>query len=159
VTLCDIDGWTYVALPASWWDGAAWDLPDQADGIGLDAPVAVSEALGERLIAASRFIRLTMAHMGARPGLMQLGMVAPAVVHTVLGELGADRWTIPADGETPATVWYTTDEIVHFSVDGEVHEVAPENRAATLEVTADAIGPVEIKVRDKQALIITATAT
>ena len=159
VELCEIDGWTYVALPRDLWDSQAWNLPAQPASVNLEGPLDVSKALGDLIIARSGFVRGQMEAMGAAFGLFAMGMTASAISAVVPGELRVDRWSIPSDGVTPAAVMYTTDETVHFSVDGEVHEVTPENRVATLEVTADAPGPVEIKIRDKQALIITATAT
>jgi hypothetical protein len=52
-------------------------------------------------------------------------------------------------------VTYTSDATVHFSVDGTSYSVEPVDHVATLEITADAPGPIRVEVKDKQ-LIITA---
>ena len=72
-----------------------------------------------------------------------------------LDVLSVDRWSIPADGITYATVTYTSDEIVNFIVNDDVYAVEPVGSMATLEITADATGPIRVCVKDKQ-LIITA---
>lgn len=73
----------------------------------------------------------------------------------VFDTLSSDTWTIPADGITHATVTYTAQETVYFSVNETVHAVEPIDYIATLEITADAPGPIRVEVKDKQ-LIITA---
>jgi hypothetical protein len=72
-----------------------------------------------------------------------------------LNILSTDKWEIPADGVTFATVTYTSDATVHFSVDGTSYSVEPVDHVATHEITADAPGPIRVEVKDKQ-LIITA---
>ena len=69
--------------------------------------------------------------------------------------LKTDTWTIPADGTTFATVAYTDDTTVYFSVNETTHAVEPVEQIATLEITADAPGPIRVEVKTKQ-LIITA---
>lgn len=69
--------------------------------------------------------------------------------------LSTDTWAIPADATTPATVTYTDQETVYFSVNEQSHAVDPIDYVATLEITADAPGPIRVEVKDKQ-LIITA---
>lgn len=69
--------------------------------------------------------------------------------------LSTDTWAIPADATTPATVTYTDQETVYFSVNEQSHAVEPIDYVATLEITADAPGPIRVEVKDKQ-LIITA---
>ncbi len=73
----------------------------------------------------------------------------------VFDTLLSDTWTIPADGITHATVTYTDQGTVYFSVNETVHAVDPVDYVATLEITADATGPIRVEVKDKQ-LIITA---
>lgn len=72
-----------------------------------------------------------------------------------LDVLTTDKWDIPADGETFATATYTDDTTVYFSVNENIHAVEPVEQVATLEITADAPGPIRVEVKDKQ-LIITA---
>ena len=69
--------------------------------------------------------------------------------------LTVDTWTIPADAATPATITYTSEETVYFSVNEQSHAVDPIDYVATLEITANATGPIQVEVKDKQ-LIITA---
>lgn len=69
--------------------------------------------------------------------------------------LKTDVWTIPADGTTFATITYTDDTTVYFSVNETTHTVEPIEQTATLEITADAPGPIRVEVKTKQ-LIITA---
>lgn len=69
--------------------------------------------------------------------------------------LSTDRWVIPADATTFATVNYTSDDAVIFIVNDDIYEVEPVSTIATLEITADAAGPILVCVKDKQ-LIITA---
>ena len=71
--------------------------------------------------------------------------------------LSTDLWAIPADGEAFATVTFTSADPVHFSVNEEVHTVNPVDNVATIEITADAPGPIRVEVKDKQ-LVITAEA-
>ena len=75
--------------------------------------------------------------------------------HVELGILSTDVWVIPADSETVATVTYTDTDTVYFSVNETVHAVDPIDYVATLEITADALGPIRVEVKSKQ-LIITA---
>jgi hypothetical protein len=81
--------------------------------------------------------------------------VAIASPFRPLNILSTDIWEIPADAATPATVAYTSKDTVHFSVDGSTYSVEPVDYVATLEITADAPGPIRVEVKDKQ-LIITA---
>ena len=73
----------------------------------------------------------------------------------VFDTLSTDTWTIPADGTTHATVTYTDKGTVYFSINETSHAVEPIDYIATLEITADAPGPIRVEVKDKQ-LIITA---
>ena len=67
-----------------------------------------------------------------------------------LGMLTADRWSIPADGVTEATIKYADFETVNFIVDGELAEsVEPVDGVATFTIAADAPGPFRIEVKDK----------
>jgi hypothetical protein len=79
----------------------------------------------------------------------------PIPVPVTLGVLETDAWTIPADGTTFATVTYTDDTTVYFSVNETIHAVDPVEQVATLEITADAPGSIRVEVKTKQ-LIITA---
>ena len=74
-----------------------------------------------------------------------------------LNVLSTDKWIIHADGLEYATVTFTSDEdLVYFVVEGtSVYEVEPIDYIATLEITADAIGPIRVDVKNKQ-LILTA---
>ena len=71
--------------------------------------------------------------------------------------LSTDVWTISADSSTVATVTYSDNTTVYFSVNETVHAVDPVDYVATLEITADAPGPIRVEVKNKQ-LIITALA-
>jgi len=75
---------------------------------------------------------------------------APAVE---LGILTTDKWSIPADGETFATVTFTAAETVYFMVDSESHEVEPVDQIASIEITADAPGGITVCAQDKQIII------
>jgi len=79
----------------------------------------------------------------------------PFVVPVTLGVLATDKWSIQADATEYATITYSSDTDVHFVVDGAVHIVSPVKSLTTLEITADAPGPIQVQVRDKQ-LVITA---
>lgn len=81
--------------------------------------------------------------------------VPEAPVEIELDVLSTDVWSIPADGSTYATVTYTSEETVNFIVNDDVYAVEPVDSVATLEITADATGPIRVCVKDKQ-LIITA---
>lgn len=72
-----------------------------------------------------------------------------------LDVLSTDLWAIPSDGVTYATVTYTSDTDVYFVVNDIIHTISPENSIATLEITADASGPIKVQVKSQQ-LIITA---
>ena len=74
-----------------------------------------------------------------------------------LNILSTDKWIIHADGIEYATVTFTSDEdLVYFVVEGtSVYEVEPIDYIATLEITADAPGPIRVDVKNKQ-LILTA---
>ena len=69
--------------------------------------------------------------------------------------LSTDVWVIPADSSTVATVTYTDSTTVYFSVNEIIHAVEPVDYVATLEITADATGPIRVEVKAKK-LIITA---
>lgn len=77
----------------------------------------------------------------------------------VLDILSTDTWTIPADGTTFATVTYTDDTTVYFSVNETIHAVEPVEQVATLEITADAPGPIRVEVKTKQLIIVALEAT
>jgi len=75
--------------------------------------------------------------------------------HVELDILSTDVWVIHADSATVATVTYTDNETVYFSVNETIHAVEPVDDVATLEITAAAPGPIRVEVKAKQ-LIITA---
>jgi len=77
----------------------------------------------------------------------------PEPIPVILDVLTTDTWTIPAGGETFATVTYTSDTTVYFAVESEIHTVEPVDQIATLEVTADATGPIRIDVQDQRLVI------
>jgi hypothetical protein len=73
----------------------------------------------------------------------------------VLDILSTDTYNIPADGETFATVTYTSNNAeVVFSVDGDTYEVETVDQIATLEITADSPGSISITIFDKSLTII-----
>jgi len=73
-----------------------------------------------------------------------------------LGVLAHDCWAIAADDNEIVTLTYTADEAVCFVVNDEIHIVEPVDQVATLEITADAVGPIRIEVRG-QSLVLAAT--
>jgi hypothetical protein len=79
----------------------------------------------------------------------------PVSVPVTLDVLETDAWTIPADGTTFATVTYTNDTTTYSSVNEITYAIEPVEQVATLEITADAPGPIRVEVKEKQ-LIITA---
>ena len=83
------------------------------------------------------------------------GVLTPAAPKIDLDVLSTDKWAIQADETDYVTVTYTSDTDVHFVIDGSVHAVTPVDSVATLEITADAPGPITVHVRSKQ-LVITA---
>jgi len=74
-----------------------------------------------------------------------------------LDTLSTDKWTIIADGQDEATVTYTSDDPVHFVADGEIYLVEPVEQVATLEISANAAGPILVQVQDKQLTIMAVT--
>lgn len=77
--------------------------------------------------------------------------MAPEVVK--LDILSTDRWSIPADSNTYATVTYTSDTDVYFVVNDTIQAITPIDSIATLEITADAPGPIKVQVRYQQLII------
>ena len=78
----------------------------------------------------------------------------PGPVVPELDVLSTDLWSVLADGTSFATVTYTSETDVHFSVNDIIYKVTPVDYIATLEVTADAPGAININVRDKQLVIV-----
>jgi len=78
---------------------------------------------------------------------------APPVV---LGVLTHDKWAIAADDVEIVTLTYTADEAVCFVVNDEINVVEPVDSVATLEISADAVGPIRVEVRG-QRLVLAAT--
>jgi hypothetical protein len=48
---------------------------------------------------------------------------------------------------------------VYFSVNETIHAVEPVEQVATLEITADAPGPIRVEVKTKQLIIVALEAT
>lgn len=76
-----------------------------------------------------------------------------SVQPVVLGLLKTDKWDIPADGTTFATITYTSNSTVYFAVESTILAVEPVDKVATLEITADAPGPIRVDVQDKRLVI------
>ena len=83
------------------------------------------------------------------------GPAPPGVEPISFDVLATDKWSIQADETDYATITYTSETDVHFVVDGAVYVVTPVDSVATLEITADAPGAIQVQARDKQ-LVITA---
>lgn len=83
-------------------------------------------------------------------------LIAPDPVPqpVTLGVLTTDIWSIPADGTTFATVTYTSDTTVYFAVESTITVVDPVDQVATIEITADAPGPIRVDVQDKRLVIV-----
>jgi hypothetical protein len=77
----------------------------------------------------------------------------PEPIPVALGIMATGAWSIPADGETFATVTYTSNDTVYFAVENEIHAIDPVDQIATLEITADAPGPIRIDVKDQRLVI------
>ena len=73
-----------------------------------------------------------------------------------MGVLTHDKWAIEADDTEIVTLTYTADEAVCFVVNDNIYIVEPVNSIATLEITADAVGPIRVEVRG-QELVLAAT--
>ena len=74
---------------------------------------------------------------------------------TELGVLSVNNWSIPADGVSTSTAIYTSEDPVDFIIDdSEIITVSPDQNYCTLEISADAPGPISVKVRDKQFTIV-----
>ena len=71
----------------------------------------------------------------------------------VLDVLSVDTWQIEADSADVATVTYTSNDTVHFVADGLLYSVEPVDSIATLEISADAPGPIPVQVQDKQIML------
>jgi len=69
------------------------------------------------------------------------------------GVLNVDTWTLLADSTDVATVTYTSNDTVHFVADGLLYSVEPVDSIATLEISADAPGPIPVQVQDKQIML------
>lgn len=72
-----------------------------------------------------------------------------------LETLEVTDWTIPADGTSYVVAKYYSTDTVNFVVNGDVVPIEPDDvYTAELEIAADAPGPVEIKVKTDQAVVI-----
>ena len=72
-----------------------------------------------------------------------------------LETLAVTQWTIPADGTSYVVAKYYSQDIVNFVVNGDVIPVTPDDVwTAELEIAADAPGPIEIKGKTAQAVVI-----
>jgi len=82
--------------------------------------------------------------------------VEPAFPVPVLPQiLKTDKWTVEADSTDFVSVTFGSTTTVHFIVEGELYSVEQIGGLATLEITADAVGPVQVQVQNQQ-LVITA---
>lgn len=81
---------------------------------------------------------------------------APVAKPVAMGVLTHDCWAIPANDTDVITLTYTADEAVCFVVNDEIHVVEPLDQVATLEITADAPGPIRVEVRGEK-LVLAAT--
>jgi len=77
-------------------------------------------------------------------------------VPVALNVLSHDKWSIMADSTSIITLTYTANEAVCFVVNDDIYVVEPIDQIATLEITADAVGPIRVEVRG-QTLILAAT--
>ena len=77
----------------------------------------------------------------------------PGPVPVRLGVLSVNTWTLLADSTDVATVTYTSNDTVHFVADGLLYSVEPVDSIATLEISADAPGPIPVQVQDKQIML------
>ena len=77
-----------------------------------------------------------------------------AAEDALLDVLAVDKREIMSDSEDQAVATYTSRTDVAFIVDGSVYVVAPVDRVATLEVSADAPGAIVISARGKQEVVI-----
>ena len=76
-----------------------------------------------------------------------------------LDVLSVDTWQIDADIADVATVTYTSNDTVHFVADGLLYSVEPVDSMATLEISADAPGPIPVQVQDKQIMLTAVEVT
>jgi len=76
-----------------------------------------------------------------------------------LGVLSVDTWTLLADSADVATVTYTSNDTVHFVADGLLYSVEPVDSIATLEISADAPGPIPVQVQDKPIMLTAVEVT
>lgn len=74
------------------------------------------------------------------------------------GKFFVSRWEIPDDGSVASIITFTSRNPVSFIVNDEEYSVMPESGIATLEVFADAVGPIRIEVRDISVIIVAKSA-
>ena len=77
----------------------------------------------------------------------------PSEPPVALDLLKTDKWYLPADGTTFATVTYTSNSTVYFAIESTITAVEPVDKVATIEITADAPGPIRVDVQDKRLVI------
>ena len=80
--------------------------------------------------------------------------VSPPAPPVELGQMEADKHEILSDSQDTATVSITAPDTVHFVVDGDLYSVEPENDTATLEITADAPGPIRVEMQGQSLMIV-----
>ena len=77
----------------------------------------------------------------------------PAVEAVDLGVLTVIKWAIAADSTDETVLTYTSDDAVQFVVDSVLYEVEPVGQVATLAISADAAGTINIYVQGQQVVI------
>jgi len=78
---------------------------------------------------------------------------APVVEPVELGVLTVIKWAIAADSTDETVLTYTSDDAVQFVVDSVLYEVEPVGQVATLAISADAAGTINIYVQGQQVVI------
>ena len=77
----------------------------------------------------------------------------PVVEAVEIGVLTVIKWAIAADSTDEAVLTYTSDDAVQFVVDSVLYEVDPVDKVATLTISADAAGTINIYVQGQQVVI------
>ena len=77
----------------------------------------------------------------------------PVVEPVELGVLTVIKWAIAADSTDETVLTYTSDDAVQFVVDSVLYEVEPVGQVATLAISADAAGTINIYVQGQQVVI------
>ena len=77
----------------------------------------------------------------------------PVVEPVDLDVLTVIKWAIAADSTDETVLTYTSDDAVQFVVDSVLYEVEPVGQVATLAISADAAGTINIYVQGQQVVI------